>query len=287
MRFKILTPKQALSYSHAPFLAPQIPQNATSPALIYDASLQTELVHFHELCMCSGRRTLAQIVQVSECGGFSREQIGQIDGDGGKEFVFGGVGSSGGVCDLVVGDIAFDNSFLIELVFVVRVFFWIFLLREGLSVFDGPGLFGVTSSCDPRSAFDELSGLKYLSILSIPRSSSNSLFASSLSLSSSSQTLTIPLPFRSTSLLPSRSSASSGSGLMYISSSTSLSASLSVTRSSSLTSGSSFFMSKRANAAAARSSRPRLLPATLGLERFVFPFSRATFVAASSPTVVV
>lgn len=176
---------------------------------------------------------------------------------------------------------------LIEGGFAVGVFVSILLLLVGFSVFDDPGQFFVASSCDSCLIFDELSGLKYLSILSIPLNSSNSLFASSLSLSSSSQTLTIPLPFRSTSLLPSRSSASSGSGLMYISSSTSLSASLSVTRSSSLMSGSSFFTSKRANAAAARSSRPRLLPATLGLERFFLPFSRATFVATSSPTAVV
>lgn len=130
MRFNILTPKQALSYSHAPFLAPQTPQNATSPALIYDASLQTELVHFHELCMCSGRRTLAQIVQVREWGGFSREQIGQVDGDGdgGEELVFSGVGLSEGVSDLAVGDIAFDDFFLIEVVFAMGVFFSMFLL---------------------------------------------------------------------------------------------------------------------------------------------------------------
>lgn len=74
---------------------------------------------------------------------------------------------------------------------------------------------------------------------------------------------------------------------MNISFSASLCASLSVTRSSSLISGSSFLTSKRAKAAAARSSLPRLLPATLGLERLVLPFSRAAFVAKSSPTVVV
>ncbi|KAA8570382.1 hypothetical protein EYC84_002674 [Monilinia fructicola] len=111
-----------LEISQAPLRSPQTPQKATSPALIYSPSLHISALHFQEPVTCSGRRTLAHTVQVSERGGFSREQIGQVDGVEGAADVeaFGldclavdvdGTGGEGSNSFLII-DVVFRSVFI-------------------------------------------------------------------------------------------------------------------------------------------------------------------------------